>query len=121
MKRGLFDTFKNDSREAAFRIASAQAMKFVKREILSKIRARGISQESIAKISRWLDSEAGSIALSIVAGFVSSYIPPFKHNSLAKYLAPELNSGLSALTIKVSHNKALGQIVKQYNKLFKYF
>lgn len=111
MGAGFFDRLKEDSRDAAFRVAGTQIIKIAKTGILNVLRSKGIENKQIEAVSNFLDTEVGSAVLSTFVGVAFNYIPPFNKDERAKTLAREFRVGGMALAGNLLADEALASLL----------
>jgi len=92
MTNGFFDIHR-DSKKAAKRIASAQALRVIRLAVLKKISNHPFGSKYHRPIERFLDTELGMSLFSMAIGTTFSFVPPFKHEQKASFLKSELSNG----------------------------
>lgn len=107
MSRGFFNTLKDNSKEAAYRVAGTQVIKATKNGLLQAMRRKGITNKHVDTVSNLLDTELGTAGLSTVVGLILTHLPRFKDDTLAQGIAKEFSVGGLAAAGNIIVNKAI--------------
>lgn len=114
----LLDMLKSDGKDAGLRIAGTQVIKAAKTAILKMLQSKNINNDHINAVSKFLDSELGSAALSATVGMAFNYIPPFKNDKRAQSLAKEFRVSGIAFAGNLLADSALENLMTMANNLF---
>ncbi len=87
------ETVKDDSIEAGYRISATQLTKASRAAIVKALNQAGAKKTQIKAITELLDSEAGLASVSILLGWVLTYMPGMKENDKVQRLAKEFRVG----------------------------
>ena len=108
---GLFEMFKRDASRAAYRVAATQINTGVRTAIVEGLKKKGASNDQLASLSSFMETEWGASLLGMVAGYGLTYMPGIKDNQKAQRLATEFRqSGMTTIGNEIV-SAAVGQFM----------
>lgn len=94
----LMGMIKADATKAAYRVGARQINNGLRNAIVEMLKSKGASNEHVAGIAAFLDTEWGSALLGTIAGHGLNYVPGLKDDPRVKRLAEEFRiSGMTTV------------------------
>lgn len=104
------EMFKADGTNAAYRVGAKQINNGVRNAIVEVMRKKGSSNDQIAGVAAFLETEWGSAIISMLSGVGLTYMPMLKDNPKAQRLAKEFRVG----SMTTAGNEIFSAMIEQF-------